>query len=184
MRLYLVRHARPAVPDGMCYGSTDLTVLDDHQQQVLTQLLAALPAHVPVFSSPLQRCRILATTLARELDTGQPILDVRLVEMDFGTWEMNAWSTIPREEIDAWAADLTAYRPGGGENLLDVARRVRSFHADLIAQALDEAIVVAHAGTIRLLLAILQSDSLEEMVSIAAQTPNSIGYGQLATIDC
>lgn len=184
MRLYLVRHAQPDVPEGVCYGSTDLAVVADHQRHVMTQLVAALPARVPVFSSTLQRCRTLAIDLARELDVDDPVLDARLAEMDFGAWEMRAWSAIPREEIDAWAADLEGYRPGGGESLLAVARRVRAFHEDLRARRLAAAIVIGHAGTIRLLLAGLQCATPEEMVARAAQTANKLAYGELITVDC
>jgi alpha-ribazole phosphatase len=184
MRLYLVRHARPVVPQGVCYGSTNLAVDPDHQQSVLMHLMSILPARTPVFSSPLQRCRSLATGLALALDSGEPAFDARLAEMDFGTWEMQAWDAIPRVEIDAWAADLATYRPGGGECLLDVARRVRSFREDLCARELDCVVVVAHAGTIRLLLAAQQVDSPEEMVAFAARTSNSIAYGELTIIDC
>lgn len=184
MRLYLIRHPRPDVPDGVCYGSTDLPILAGHQQPVLAQLISALPSRVPVFSSPLRRCSALAAELACALDAGQPIFDARLAEMDFGTWEMNAWSAIPRMEIDAWAADLKAYRPGGGECLLEVARRVRSFHEELQAAKLNRAIVIGHAGTIRMLLVALRCTSLEEMVDLAAQTANQIAYGELIAINC
>lgn len=181
MRLYLIRHARPVVQDGVCYGSTDLPVEEEHQSQVLVQLVPALPAGADVFSSPLRRCRHLASILAR--DAGGPIFDARLAEMDFGTWEMQAWNDIPRTEVDAWAADLPRYRPGGGECLLDVATRVRAFLAELRVRQMDAAIVVAHAGTIRLLNAATKCNSAKEMVAIAARTPNRIAYGELVTVD-
>lgn len=182
MRLYLIRHARPVVQDGICYGSTDLPVEEEHQNLVLAQLVPALPAGAGVFSSPLKRCRHLASRLA--LGRGEPVFDARLAEMHFGAWEMQAWNDIPRTEVDAWAADLTHYRPGGGECLLDVARRVRAFHDELCVQRANAAIVVAHAGTIRLLHAATQCNSPEEMVTLAARIPNRIAYGELTAIDC
>ena len=184
MRLYLVRHARPLVREGMCYGSTDLAADEGHQQQALIELVRRLPARTPLLSSPMQRCRSLATLLTSALHAGAPVFDSRLAEMDFGAWEMRAWDAIPRAEIDAWAAELATHRPGGGESLIDVARRVRAFYDELQATKPACTIVVAHAGTIRLLLAAAQSASVEQMVSIAAQTPNNIGYGELTTIDC
>lgn len=184
MRLYLIRHARPLVPDGVCYGSSDLPVDEAHQSHVLSQLLPALPAGASIYSSPLQRCRALASGLALALDAGEPLFDARLAEMDFGTWEMRAWDAISRTEVDAWATDLPHYRPGGGECLLDVARRVKAFHDEMHAQRQGAAVLVAHAGTIRLLCAATQCSSPEDMVSIAARTPNRIAYGELITIDC
>ena len=44
---------------------------------------------------------------------------------------MRPWSDIPRADVDAWNADLLHYRPGGAENVLDVAGRVQAFVADL-----------------------------------------------------
>ena len=43
--------------------------------------------------------------------------DARLAELDFGHWEMQSWDGIPRAEVDAWAADVAHYRPGGGESV-------------------------------------------------------------------
>ncbi|OWW19846.1 histidine phosphatase family protein [Noviherbaspirillum denitrificans] len=184
MRLHLVRHARPVVRDGVCYGCADLLADETHQQQVLAQLASALPKRIAVVSSPLRRCRSLAKGLAQALDAGEPAFDARLAEMDFGAWELQPWNAIPRAEVDAWAADLARYRPGGGESLLDVATRVRAFHQDVCSRTTDAVVIVAHAGTIRLLLAATRCASPEEMVTAAAATPNSIAYGELTTIDC
>lgn len=184
MRLHLVRHARPVVAAGLCYGSTDLPVDENHQQLVLARLESELPKRAKIYTSPLRRCHSLATALADRLDAGSVVCDTRLVEMDFGSWEMQAWNAIPRAEIDAWVADLANYRPGGGECLLDAARRVRAFHDDLRTKNPAEALVVAHAGTIRLLLASVQAMTVEEMVTVASRTPNTIAYGEMTTVDC
>ena len=184
MKLYLVRHAKPDVPEGVCYGSTDLPVLADCQRSALDQLVEVLPKRVPVYSSPLQRCRTLAADLARELDAGEPVFDARLVEMDFGAWEMHTWDRIPREEIDAWAAQLPVYRPGGGESLGAVARRVQAFQEDLRAMQLPAAIVIGHAGPIRLMLAGLHCATPEEIVARAAQAADKIPFGNAITINC
>lgn len=184
MRLYLVRHARPAVDDGVCYGSTDLPVPPYEQQEALEKLISALPVRVPIFSSPLQRCRILASTLANALDAGEVILDSRLAEMHFGAWEMRAWDAIARREIDEWAANLLEYRPGGGETVLEVAQRVRAFYEDLCSRQWGSAILVCHAGTIRMLLASQYSASVDEMALKAARTPHRIAYGEAITVDC
>lgn len=184
MRLYLIRHARPAVAEGVCYGSCDLPVPEDEQQRVLANLLPVLPKGVPVFSSPLQRCRGLAQQLADGLGIDDVLFDQRLAEMHFGAWEMRNWDAIPRPEIDAWSADLCCYRPGGGENVLEVAQRVLAFHEALSESNPDAAIIVCHAGTIRLLTARLHLSSPSEMALHAAKTAHRIAYGELTTIDC
>jgi alpha-ribazole phosphatase len=98
-----------------------------------------------VWSSPLQRCRQLAEQLHP-----LPLVDDRLVEMNFGDWEGRPWDDIPRNELDAWAADIAGYAPQGGESPVALQRRALDFVAGL---AVPEAVIVTHAGVIRMLLA-------------------------------
>jgi len=184
MRLYLIRHARPDIVDGLCYGSTDLAVTQHEHQQVMTTLAPVLPRQVPIFTSPLQRCRELATRLADALQCDSPIQDARLAEMHFGAWEMRAWNEIPRAEVDAWAADLHGYRPGGGENVLAMAQRVQAFYAELQSQQRSCAAIVCHAGTMRLLCACVRHASPIDIAQDVARTSHKIAYGELIVLDC
>lgn len=176
MRLVLIRHPAPVIATGLCYGSSDL----DADPAALAAALAALPAQLPpqadalaIHSSPLRRCTALAGPLAAIRHARPPVLDARLAEMDFGQWEGRAWDAIPRAEIDAWAQDPVHYAPGGGETVLQVAARVAGFLADCE----DDAIVVCHAGTIRLLTALCEHGaSLEDAALAAASTPHHIDY--------
>jgi alpha-ribazole phosphatase len=180
MRLHLVRHPRPDVAAGICYGSTDLTASFD--TALLTDLKTKLPAQTPLFSSPLKRCAALAEALAPMLDSAVPIHDARLAEMDFGAWEMQAWDDIPREQIDAWSADLTAYRPGQGENLLEVAQRVLAFRDEVLKRDASDAVVICHAGTMRLLSAAQQGGAPADIALRAAQSPHQIAYGEVMVL--
>jgi alpha-ribazole phosphatase len=176
MTLYLVRHPQPDVAPGLCYGASDVPVCDAELAHVQAVLAArGLPADLPVYASPLQRCALLAERLA----PGRVTYDARLAEMDFGAWELRAWSDIPRADVDAWTADLLHYRPGGAENVLDVARRVHAFRADL---RVPSALVVCHAGTIRLLAALHDGAPLEQAALQAARTPHRIGYGDVVVL--
>jgi alpha-ribazole phosphatase len=184
MRIYLVRHPKPLVAPDTCYGRTDVAVSDAEQSHVLHALISALPRRAPVFSSPALRCIGLAASLSRALDCPAPIHDPRLAEMDFGRWEMRCWNEIPRSEIDAWADDMAGYHPGGGESVAQVAQRVRAFHGDLLQLRQDCAIVVCHAGTIRLLLACRRALPIADIALDAAHTSHNIAYGELMVIDC
>jgi alpha-ribazole phosphatase len=104
--------------------------------------------------------------------------------MDFGAWEMRSWQNIPQSEIDAWAADVVHYRPGGGETVLEVATRVLAFYQGLRAQSVQAAIVVCHAGSLRLLRQCLRYDSPAEAACNAAAAMHDIGYGTLTILDC
>jgi len=174
MRLLLVRHPRPEVDPGRCYGRSDVAA----KGADLLRVRATLPTGLPTWSSPLQRC----ASLARALNPPQLRFDARLAEMDFGAWELRSWDDIPRIEVDAWAADLLHYRPGGGESVLDVARRVAAFLGDLYKEGHAEALVVCHAGTIRLLRALHTGLPLEAAALEAARTPHRIGYGEILAL--
>jgi alpha-ribazole phosphatase len=183
MKLFLVRHPRPAIDAGLCYGASDVPALDDDLAHTCARLReAGLPGYLPVYASPLRRC----ADLARALQPQRLQLDARLAEMDFGRWELQPWDTIPRAEVDAWAADLLHYRPGGAENVLDVAHRVAACLDDLRRSADAQALLVCHAGAIRLLVQMTQAGpgaSLEQAALQAAQTPHRIDYGALLVLE-
>jgi alpha-ribazole phosphatase len=184
MRLYLVRHPQPVVEPEVCYGSTDLYVMPEQHAQVCTALVAGLPRDAPIFSSPLLRCANLAQRLSAQLGGAPAILDARLVEMNFGAWELCRWDAIPRAEIDAWTNDTLQYRPGGGESVLQMAQRMRAFYEELISLGHDCATIVCHAGTIRMLLACQRGLPLEEMARYAVQIRSSVAYGEMVSLDC
>ncbi|MGE5472283.1 MAG: alpha-ribazole phosphatase family protein [Bacteroidota bacterium] len=143
MILHLVRHPQPLVEPGICYGRLDLPAAN--AGIVAAKLRAELPAGLPVWSSPLRRCRELADLLHPT-----PILEARLQEMNFGAWEGLPWDAIPRAELDAWAADVAGYAPPGGESPHQLQQRALDFVAAL---KVPEAVIVTHAGVIRTLLA-------------------------------
>lgn len=146
MILHLIRHPRPLIAPGVCYGRLDVEA--ENPLPIAERLRDELPPGLPVWSSPLQRCLRLARLLDPNART-----DDRLAEMNFGDWEGMAWDAVPRAELDAWAADVGGYAPPGGESPLSLQRRAMAFFDQLVA---PEAIVVTHAGVIRTLLAALR----------------------------
>ena len=183
MHLYLIRHPKPDVAAGICYGASNLTVPVEEQARVVSLLTPALPRGVPVYSSPLRRCAEFAACLVAVLEGDAVIHDSRLAEMNFGNWEMRSWNDIPRAEIDAWTDSLINYRPGGGESVMQVMLCVDAFVQVLRDQKHQEAIVVCHAGTIRLLLVRKDGGSLTEAALVAAQSAHQIAYGAMIRID-
>jgi len=177
MRLHLIRHLAPDIAKGICYGRSDLAVPPDVLVHALPALRAQLPAGLPVISSPLQRCASLARALG-----AAPRFDPRLVELDFGDWELRAWDDIGG--VDAWAADVVHYRPGGGESVAAMAQRISDFYDALMRENLPAAIVVCHAGAMRLLAARQRGLAPESMAREAAERPHAIGYGEIMVLDC
>jgi len=157
VQLYLIRHPRPLVAPGVCYGQLDLPLAEpvaSAAAPLRAALLAARPAGdadapLTVISSPLQRCRLLAAALHPA-----PRFDPRLLEVDFGAWEGTPWEAIPRADLDRWAADPFGFTPPGGEAPATMAARVVAFAADLEALAAGgDLVVVAHHGPLRVLAA-------------------------------
>ena len=178
MELVLVRHPQPDVAPGICYGRSDLGASPAGIAAVVRSLREqGLPGGLPVFASPLRRCAELAVQLSLHVN-----FDARLAEMDFGAWEMQPWDTIPRAEVDAWSADLLHYRPGGGENVLDVARRVAAFLDHLRQAGHTRVLLVCHAGSMRLLAALHAGGSIEEAALRAASQAHRIDYGGIIVL--
>lgn len=143
MIIHLVRHPKPEVPAGTCYGRLDVPATG--VEEAAERLRTLLPPGLPVWTSPLVRCRQLAARLHP-----QPLLEPRLAEMDFGAWEGRTWDDIGTAVLDAWAANVAGFVPPGGESAWALQARALAFVAEL---RVDEAVLVTHAGVKRVLLA-------------------------------
>ncbi len=152
-RLFLIRHPRPAVAPGLCYGRADIGLARPAEEEA-DRLRRLLPANAALFSSPLRRCRLLAEALCPDAR-----FDDRLREMDFGDWELQPWSQIDRGFLDAWARDPLTFTPPGGENAQDLRARVTAFFDDVKRQRRREVIVLAHGGVLRAAASVLTGAS-------------------------
>ncbi len=151
--LYLVRHTAPRVEPGVCYGQLDVDVADTFGEEAAA-VLDWLPPIELVITSPLLRARRLGGYLAsRQVCSVHS--DARLMEMHFGDWEGNSWNDIPRCKIDAWTADILNYAPPNGESAQNMMLRVESLLNDVAKLTQNRVALVAHAGSIRALLALL-----------------------------
>lgn len=156
---------------GLCYGRNNLALAEDPAACAAT-LLKQLPTDVPLFTSPLQRCLVLARALH-----AQPIIDERLVEMNFGAWEMRAWNDIPRNEIDAWSAAPLDYAPPGGEPVAALRVRVRDFLDERRSEGSGDMAIVTHAGVMKLFASELLNLPVNCWLSM------SFDYGEVFVID-
>lgn len=142
MQVFLIRHSRPLVAADICYGQLDLPAVDI--ADTAATLIAQLPPALPVVSSPLQRCRLLAEALHPS-----PRIEANLMEMHFGEWEGKSWDEIGREAIDAWCTDLLHHAPPGGESAATLQARTVACLNRLAAEGLPACVVVTHAGVMR-----------------------------------
>ncbi len=176
MKITFVRHTSVDVPQGICYGKTDvpLAITFRNEREIVKQNLSSEKFEV-VYSSPLSRCTILASSIIPENEIR---IDSRLQEFDFGDWEMADWNALFESGAGKiWFADYVNTQCPNGESFADQIFRVQSFIGDLQKEKMNDVLVFAHAGTIRAAMCIIQKISPEE----AFQIP--VGYGQLVTFN-
>lgn len=170
MQILLIRHPPPAVAAGVCYGRLDLPALA--VEATAAALRPQLPPDLPLWTSPLQRCRVLAAALHPA-----PQVDARLAEIDFGTWEGRRWDEIGAAALDAWAADLLHHAPPGGESAAALQARVVACLDALAAAGHAAGIVVTHAGVMRAAVGHARGMTIESWSQLA------FAHGQCLSLD-
>lgn len=170
MEIHLIRHTAVDNLENRCYGFAEMLLRKDFIEDF--KMLNLDNNYDVIVSSPSQRCRLLADFFKFDYQT-----DGRLREMNFGNWEMKKWTDIPEEEINPWYQDFVSVKASGGENLLEMQTRVLSFWNEFIQRKdLEKALIVTHAGVIRLILQAVLQFPLENMFTI------QIDYGRKVII--
>ncbi len=155
MDIYLVRHTTPDVPSGVCYGQADVGLAESFEDEwaTLSAKLTCLENPL-VFSSPLQRCEKLAQRAVDHFNFSSPLTDARLLELNFGDWELKSWRDIPQGIVGEWSDEHVKQAPPNGESYADLHIRAKAFLADLARdQNNKQALIFTHAGVIRALVA-------------------------------
>lgn len=183
MRIHAVRHAEPSFASAICYGQTDFKIPKHINEAVASDLIRTMPKGCPIFTSPLLRCSELADVLSFKLGAATARRDARLMEMNFGTWEMQAWDDISRVQIDEWSENIVHYRPGGGETALEFTQRVCCFLNDVVKTGFEQVIVVCHAGTIKQFLAYRHDLGMVQIAMEASQVRDQIAFGSALILD-
>ncbi|HKZ42139.1 MAG TPA: alpha-ribazole phosphatase [Candidatus Hodarchaeales archaeon] len=148
MEIFLIRHSRPDIESGICYGQSDVLLSKEFAEE-----FGWLHSHFPrvldaVFTSPLSRCAVLA----ERIRAGEYFEDKRLLELNFGLWELKRWNEIDQIALDKWMKDYVNYQIPGGESFTSLHRRTNHFFDELISSNFRSVAIVTHAGVIRSLL--------------------------------
>ena len=96
MKIWLIRHAKPLVEKGLCYGRLDVRADQSLTELASDNLMNALSESSGVkvlFTSPRQRTKQLANLLAQRLNISL-VEEELLAEMDFGEWEGHLWEDL------------------------------------------------------------------------------------------
>lgn len=162
MDIYLIRHTTPDVAKGICYGQTDLDVTDSFHNEVAS-IIPHLPSNIAaVYSSPLQRCKKLAEAL---FPSHTIQLHRELMELNCGTWEMQEWNAIPKTEMQPWLDDFVNVVVPDGESYAQMHTRIANIFDELSKQSLP-AVIVAHGGVLRSILAHITHTPLKESFDV------------------
>ena len=182
MKLWLVRHARPLIAPGVCYGALDVPADDAATRDCAAQLASTLPiqdsGHVSMSTSPLQRCELLTHYLCGLRSDLAPVSDANLAEMNFGSWEGQRWDAIGEESLARWTDQFATHRPGGGESVQEFMRRVEAAMSRLQG---DDAVWITHAGVIR--AATFIAGGLRILASADQWPVNGPGYGETVLLE-
>ena len=146
MKIILVRHTSVDVPQGTCYGQTDVPVKATFPEEAAL-VKTNLQAHCPfdqVYCSPLTRAVKLATFC------GYPdaVRDDRLLEMNMGRWEMKLYDEIKDPLIEEWYNDYLHVPTPDGESFEMQYRRVAQFLEELRQQPYKRVAIFAHGGVL------------------------------------
>jgi alpha-ribazole phosphatase len=162
MEVYLVRHTETVCEKGICYGQSDVGIREPYDV-VFESILNQLPQEAILYSSPLQRCALLANHIKENTQMDSVIQDSRLMEMNFGDWELKNWNDIPREVLDPWMEDFVSVAVPNGESFIDLDNRVREFlDTETAKMHTKPLIIVAHSGVIRSILCKINNLPLQE----------------------
>lgn len=174
MKLVFIRHTSVNVPAGVCYGQTDVPLADtfETEAQHVKERLAAYNFD-RTFVSPLSRCR----RLAEYCGYADATIDRRLLEINFGEWEMKKFDEITDPQLEVWYDDYINTRPTGGESSNDQLERLLSFINDLKNGGYSIVGIFTHGGILIHALATLRNRSYADIFK------NPPGYGAILEFD-
>ena len=172
MEIYLIRHTTPHVEKGICYGQSDLELAKNYKEDFKT-VLSKVPKHnnYHVFSSPLQRCLLLAKQFK-----GKLVTDPRLKELNFGDWELKPWNSINEDELTPWMNNFVTHKVPHGESYVELAKRVNASIHEILNNndnSNTPIVIILHAGPLRAFLAQLLNVDLKNSFNI------KINYGDV-----
>lgn len=146
MQLTLIRHTSVAVAPGICYGQSnvDVSATFEAEARLVLSKLRQAPFDA-VYCSPLIRCRKLAGYCGFD----DPIIDNRLMELNFGAWEMKPWADIHDPQLQRWFDNWLDETPTNGESYRAMTDRVKAFLEEIQLLNHQNMAIFTHAGVIR-----------------------------------
>ena len=144
----MFRHALTAWNEaGRIQGQTDIPLCAQGRRALAGRRLPARFGSHRVHSSPLAR----AVETAALLGLGTPVLDRRLMEMDWGAWEGETRASVAAADASGVARNEARgpdFRPPGGESPREVQARIVEW-ARSVSRTPSNVVAITHKGVIR-----------------------------------
>jgi alpha-ribazole phosphatase len=160
MQLTLVRHTSLEIDPGICYGQSDVPVSKTFEKEAMQVKKQLHDRHFDqVYCSPLSRCEKLAGYCGFR----HFVSDKRVIEFDFGHWELKPWSEISGIYAKNWMENYFELPAPGGESLNMMITRMREFLEEIQQKDFSRILVFTHSGPMRVtayLLGKIRSDDL------------------------
>lgn len=171
MNIYLVRHTAVDVPQGMCYGQTDVPLKASFEEEasIVKSNLANICTEIH-YSSPLSRC----TRLAHYCGFDNAIRDRRLMELNFGDWEQQQWDDL---DMSVWDTDWINPPAPNGESFMQMYNRVSLFLDELKAKQSDSALIFTHGGVISCARVYFREADIQQTFNLMPQ------YGEMVKFE-
>lgn len=159
MRLLLVRHTSVDVSKGVCYGQTDVPLAVTFPEEG-AKVKAILKKYEidEAYTSPLSRCR----RLAHYCGFKDAAPDARLMEMNFGEWEMQRYDDISDPRLHLWYDDYLNVAPTGGESAMMQRERFADFLRSMDRHSDKTIVVFTHGGILIHAMTLLKDMTYEE----------------------
>lgn len=143
MEIWFIRHTSVDVPRGTCYGQTDVPLRETFESEA-EEVRKNIGETVfdTVYSSPLTRARKLAAWCGFP----EPVIEKRVLEVNYGEWEMVSFIENPAPGMAEWYNDWKNVRPPGGESFRDAYKRVSGFIEDIKKSGQQRVAVFCHGG--------------------------------------
>jgi broad specificity phosphatase PhoE len=163
--ILLARHGQTDfnAPPTRIQGSLDppLNATGLAQARELAELVAGEGIRA-LYASDMRRARMTAEIVGRRIGL-EPVIEPRVRECDWGSWEGMLVEEIARDHPERWQAWLDAgeaFRFPDGESLAEHMQRTAAALDDIRGGELP-ALVVCHGGTIRVALAARDARGLD-----------------------
>lgn len=174
MTVYFVRHTSVDVPQGVCYGQTDVPLCPTFEEEAAqTAVNLQGICFDKAYTSPLSRC----TRLAAYCGYPDAERDDRIKELNFGDWEMRRFDEIADTNLEKWYNDYLHVRATNGESFKDQHNRVAAFLDEIRQSSYKKIVVFAHGGV--LINAQIYAGFIKPEEAFDALTP----YGGIIKID-